>query len=114
MSDDFAFPYEKILHEVAPHVHDAQNAWLAAIDSMTTLDRKTHELIRMVCTAVLRNHEGTQRHAMLAHEAGASWDEVVCALLLTEPAFGIAPAVEALPHAQEGFASAATIEEDEE
>ena len=109
---EYGFPYEKLLHEVAPHVHDAQNAWLAAIDSLTILDRRTHELIRLVCTAVLRNHEGVSRHAQFAAEAGATWDEVVCALLLTEPAFGIAPAVEALPHARRGYEAADEPEPD--
>ena len=115
MSDEpeFAFPYEKVLHEVAPQVHAAQSAWLAAIDSLTTLDRRTHELIRLVCTALVRNQTGVERHARLAAEAGASWEEIACALLLTEPGFGLVPAVESLPHARRGFESAGELEQDD-
>ena len=74
-----------------PGLHEAQNAWLAQIDSLRAPDRKTHELIRMVCTVILRNPPGVQRHAMLAAEVGATWEEVAGSIVLTEPAFG-APA----------------------
>ncbi len=68
---DWNFPFEGPLHEVFPALHEAQNAWLAQIDSLQAPDRKTHELIRMVCTVILRNPEGVQRHAMLAKEVGS-------------------------------------------
>jgi alkylhydroperoxidase/carboxymuconolactone decarboxylase family protein YurZ len=105
-SDDWNFPFEKHLHEVAPAVHEAQNAWMASIDSLRALDRKTHELIRMVCTVVLRNSPGIERHAMLAAEVGATWEEIATAILLTEPAFGLLRAVEAFPSARRGFNAA--------
>ena len=54
----------------APALHEAQNAWLAQIDSLRAPDRKTHELIRMVCTVIVRNPPGVHRHAMLAAEVG--------------------------------------------
>ena len=85
MSDEqeWVFPYEKHLHEVAPALHEAQNAWMAEIDSLRAPDRKTHELIRMVCTVIARNPEGIVRHAMLAREVGATWDDIVGSLMLT-------------------------------
>jgi hypothetical protein len=100
---DWNFPFEGPLHEVFPSLHEAQNAWLSQIDSLRAPDRKTHELIRLVCTVILRNPPGVQRHAMLAREVGASWDEVVGSIMLTLPGFGLLPAVEALPHARKGF-----------
>ena len=112
--NDFAFPYEKFLHEVAPGLHEAQNAWLAEIDSLSAPDRKTHELIRMVCTAILGSGAGVERHAMLAGEFGASWAEIVGSLLLTEPSFGISRAVEALPHARKGWNAAQELETETE
>ena len=119
MADDEAddeegwnFPFEKHLHAVAPAVHEAQNAWLASIDSIRALDRKTHELIRMVCTVILRNPEGVQRHAMLAKEVGATWEELVGSIMLTLPGFGLLPAVAALPYARRGFDSAPESETD--
>src|SRR5437660_7146386 len=103
---DWVFPSEKHLHKVAPGLQEAQNAWMAQIDSLRAPDRKTHELIRMVCTVILRNPEGVQRHAMLAAEVGATWEEIAGSVLLTEPAFGLLRAVEALPYARKGFNAA--------
>jgi alkylhydroperoxidase/carboxymuconolactone decarboxylase family protein YurZ len=81
----------------------AQNAWMASIDSLRAPDRKTHELIRMVCTVIARQPGGVQRHARLAAEVGATWDEIAGSILLTEPAFGIVLAIQALPAARRGF-----------
>jgi AhpD family alkylhydroperoxidase len=106
VTEEWTFPYEPALHEVAPALHAAQSAWLAAIDSLPQLDRKTHELIRLVCTAIRENDDGVERHARLATEAGATWDELVAALMLTQPAFGLLPAVEALEPARRGHEAA--------
>ena len=103
---DWVFPFEKHLHALAPGLHEAQNAWLSQIDSLTSPDRKTHELVRMVCTVVLRNPEGVKRHAMLAAEVGATWEEIAGSILLTQPSFGLLPALEALPHARKGWHAA--------
>lgn len=99
---EWTFSYEGSLHEVFPALLDAQRGWLAAIDSLDALDRKTHELIRLVCMVLARNPAGVRRHAQLAAEVGASWEEVCAALILTEPGFGVLAAVEALPHARAG------------
>jgi alkylhydroperoxidase/carboxymuconolactone decarboxylase family protein YurZ len=103
---EWVFPFEKHLHAVAPGVHEAQNAWMARIDSLTAPDRKTHELIRMVCMVVLGNEQGVERHARLATEVGAEWDELLGSIMLTVPGFGLARAVEAMPAARRGFDSA--------
>jgi alkylhydroperoxidase/carboxymuconolactone decarboxylase family protein YurZ len=100
---DWTFPIERYLHEVAPGIHESQSAWLAQIDSLRAPDRKTHELIRMACSVILRNPAGVERHSMLASEVGASWEEIAGSVLLTEPAFGLLRAMEALPHARAGF-----------
>ena len=103
VGDEWVFPFEAELHAFAPGLHEAQNAWLAQIDSLRAPDRKTHELIRMVCTVILRNPPGVQRHAMLAAEVGATWEEIAGSIVLTQPAFGLLSAVEALPHARRGW-----------
>ena len=51
----------------------------------------------MVSTVVARQPGGVQRHARLAAEVGATWDEIAGSILLTEPAFGIVLAIQALP-----------------
>jgi alkylhydroperoxidase/carboxymuconolactone decarboxylase family protein YurZ len=103
LGESWPFRYEQYLNQWAPGVLQAQNAWLASIDSLRAPDRKTHELIRMVCTVILRQSAGVQRHARLAAEVGATWDEIAGSILLTEPAFGILSAVEALPAARRGY-----------
>jgi hypothetical protein len=110
--EDWSFPFEGPLHEVFPALHEAQNAWMSQIDSLRAPDRKTHELIRLVCTVILRNPQGVARHAGLAREVGASWDEVLGSIMLTLPGFGLLPAVEAIPHARKGFDAAPEPEEE--
>ncbi len=113
--DVWPFPSERFLNQWAPGVLQAQNAWMASIDSLRAPDRKTHELIRMVCTVIARQPGGVERHARLAAEVGATWDEIAGSILLTEPAFGIVLAIQALPSARRGFkqGSAGTDEEDD-
>jgi alkylhydroperoxidase/carboxymuconolactone decarboxylase family protein YurZ len=108
-ADVWPFPSDRFLQEWAPGLQSAQNSWLSAIDSLRAPDRKTHELIRMVCTVILRQSAGVERHAMLAAEVGATWDEIAGSILLTEPAFGILLAVEALPAARRGFKRGVTL-----
>lgn len=102
-AEEWIFPFEAELHAVSPPLHDAQSAWMSQIDSLRAPDRKTHELIRMVCTVIRRNPPGVARHAMLAAEVGATWEEVAGSIVLTEPAFGLLNVVEALPWARRGW-----------
>ena len=109
---DWTFPFEEPLHEVFPQLHEAQNAWMAQIDSLKAPDRKTHELIRLVVTVGLRNPPGVQRHARLAREVGATWEEILGSIMLTVPGHGLLPAVAAIPHARAGYEAAREAEPD--
>lgn len=109
---DWNFPFEEPLHEVFPQLHEAQNAWMAQIDSLRAPDRKTHELIRMAVTVVLRNPAGVSRHAQLAREVGATWEEILGSVMLTVPGVGLLPAVEAIPHARIGYETAREAEQE--
>jgi alkylhydroperoxidase/carboxymuconolactone decarboxylase family protein YurZ len=109
---DWNFPFEEPLHEVFPALHEAQNAWMSQIDSLAAPDRKTHELIRMVVTVMLRNSEGVQRHARLSREVGATWDEILGSIMLTTPGAGLLPAVQAVPHERRGDEEAREAESD--
>jgi hypothetical protein len=111
--DPFTFRWEAPVHEVFPSLHEAQSAWLGQLDSLSAPDRKTAELVRMACSVIARSPGGISRHAMLAREVGASWDDVVGSIMLTTPSFGILPAVEALPHAKRGFDRAPEVETDD-
>jgi alkylhydroperoxidase/carboxymuconolactone decarboxylase family protein YurZ len=110
-ADDAAwtFRWEAPVHEAFPALHDAQAAWLATVDSLTAPDRRTHELIRMVCQVVLRNPAGIERHARLAAEVGATWDDVLGSIMLTAPAFGVLVATQALDPARAGYDAAAIV-----
>jgi alkylhydroperoxidase/carboxymuconolactone decarboxylase family protein YurZ len=109
---DWNFPFEEPLHEVFPQLHAAQNAWMAQIDSLTAPDRKTHELIRLAVTVGIRNPEGVRRHARLAREVGASWEEILGSIMLTVPGHGLLPAVAAIPHARRGYEEALEAEQE--
>ena len=108
--EDFLYPYEAALHEAFPRYHDVQSEWLSALDSLTALDRKTHELVRLALAASRLNRSGIERHARFATEMGATWPELCEAILLTSPAYGVLPAAEAIPVAKAAFDSAAMPE----
>jgi len=65
--DVWPFPSERFLGEWAPGVLQAQNAWMASIDSLRAPDRKTHELIRMVCTVIARQPGAATSRARRGH-----------------------------------------------
>ena len=109
---DWTFPFEEPLHDVFPGLHDAQSAWLAAIDSLHAPDRKTHELIRMAVSVGLRNPAGVERHARLAREVGATWEEILGSIMLTVPGHGLLPAVEAIVPARAGYETAREAEQE--
>jgi alkylhydroperoxidase/carboxymuconolactone decarboxylase family protein YurZ len=100
------FAFEEPFHAEFPELHEALSAFMSQVDSLRAPDRKTHELIRMVCTVILRNAQGTQRHAQLAAEVGAKWEEIFGSILLTIPGFGLLPAVQAIQWARKGFDAA--------
>ena len=100
---EWSFSYEGPLHEVFPALHEAQSAYLGAIESLEALDRKTHELIRLAVGVVARSRGAISRHARLAAEVGATWEEIAASIVLTQPSFGVLPGAEALPIAREGY-----------
>ena len=91
------------IQEAFPAAAAGLSAYLSALDDLPGLDRRTHELVRLACTVVLRSGPGVQRHAQLAAEFGASWQEVLGVLVLTQPSFGLVPAREMLPFARAGY-----------
>jgi alkylhydroperoxidase/carboxymuconolactone decarboxylase family protein YurZ len=106
-------PYYVELHDAFPALDAAQRAWMSQVDSMAAPDRKTHELVRLACTVILRSGDGVARHAQRAAEVGATWEEIAGTVLLTQPGFGLLPAVEAMPHARKGFEQAEPPEADD-
>jgi len=109
---DWNFPFEEPLHEVFPQLHAAQNAWLAQLDSLSAPDRKTHELIRLAVTVGIQTPEGVRRHARLAREVGATWEEILGSIMLTVPGHGLSSAAAAIPHARRGYEEAREAEQE--
>jgi len=91
------------VRDLFPALRAAQSAYLGQIDSLPAPDRRTHELIRLVCSVVLRHPPGVERHAQFAAELGASWDDIVGSMVLTQPGFGLVPSLDAMPHARAGY-----------
>lgn len=111
---EWTFAWEAPVHEAFPALHEAQSAWLSSIDSLGAPDRRTHELIRLACVVIARDKQGVERHAMLAAELGASWDDVVGSIMLTTPAFGILGAAQAMPAARTGYEAGVRARADDE
>jgi alkylhydroperoxidase/carboxymuconolactone decarboxylase family protein YurZ len=109
---EFLYPYETALHEAFPRLHDIQSEWLSALDSLTALDRKTHELVRLALAASRLNRSGVERHARFATEVGATWPEICEAIVLTSPAYGMLPVATAIPIAKQAFESTTPSEVD--
>ncbi len=110
---EWSFRWEAPVHEVFPALHAAQSAWLAEVDELPAPDRKTRELIRLVCNVALRSTAGVERHARLATEYGVTWDELLGAILLTAPSFGMLPAVEMIDAARKGHDTAASVSDED-
>jgi len=111
-AEDWVGVVDAQLDELAPGLREAQATWMAHIDSLRAPDRKTHELVRMVCMVVRRNPQGVAHYAMLAAEVGASWEDVAGCVLLTQPAFGLLNVVEALPWARRGWERGAALDDE--
>ncbi|MGI9579119.1 MAG: carboxymuconolactone decarboxylase family protein [Microthrixaceae bacterium] len=105
MNDEFRDEFPS-MQEAFPAATDALSGYLADLEDLPALDNRTKELVRLACTVALRHGVGVQRHAQLAAEFGASWEDVLGVLVLTQPSFGLVPAREMLPFAKEGFQAA--------
>ena len=107
---DRSLPFQGPLRETFPALHEAQNAYLARIDSLPAPPRRAHELVRLAYSVSARASAAVERHAQLAHEVGATWDDVMGTIMLSVPSLGLLPAAEAIPAARRGFDAAPDAE----
>ncbi|MCZ7531372.1 MAG: hypothetical protein M5U31_14180 [Acidimicrobiia bacterium] len=112
VSDDAtrSLPFHDPLRDAFPALHEAQNAYLARIDSLPAPDRRAHELVRLAYSVSARASAAVERHAQLAHEVGATWEDVMGTIMLSIPSLGLLPATEAIPAARRGFDAALDAE----
>ena len=102
MNDDFRDEFPS-MQDAFPAATDSLSGYLADLEDLPALDNRTKELVRLACTVALRHGAGVQRHAQLAAEFGASWEDVLGVLMLTQPSFGLVPAARDAPLRQGGI-----------
>ncbi len=52
-------PETPSLRDTFPALREAQSVYLGQIDSLQSPDRKTHELVRLACSVILRHPLGS-------------------------------------------------------
>ncbi len=113
MSDQYVREELPTMRETFPAAADQLSGYLAQLEDLPGVDNKTKELVRLACATALRHGPGVQRHAKLATEFGASWQEVLGVMILTQPSFGLVPAREMMPFGRSGYEDAVTAERHE-
>jgi 4-carboxymuconolactone decarboxylase len=96
-------PTEALLRRLALNDENAVHSVLqpdagASVSGVTSLDRKTHALVRLAALLSMpATTESCRLSVELAHAAGASDDEIVSVLVAVAPAVGSARLVAAAP-----------------
>lgn len=95
-------PYE-IFHEELPTLAQRFDHMVEAQIQLPGLDAKTKQLVLIAIQTANRNPRGLRWHAAMARKAGATRDEVLGAVALNLHQSGLAPVLDGLPAAVEGF-----------
>lgn len=80
-------PFQLFVSQAPQHAE----AWMKLIqelDNASVLEKKTEELAYIAVLAALRMENGIPYHVQSAKQAGASREEVICAILVGLPAAG--------------------------
>lgn len=67
------------------------------------LDAKTRQLINIAIQTATRNQRGVFFHSAMARQSGAARDEVIGAVVMNLHLSGLAPVLDCLPAALEGY-----------
>jgi AhpD family alkylhydroperoxidase len=95
-------PMELFARE-CPALAKALEGVIDAQRSMVGMDDKTRQLVNLAIQTANRNPAGVFFHSHWAREAGASREEVIGAVAMNLHLSGLAPVLECLPAAIEGF-----------
>lgn len=87
----------KELQETRPEVFKALMQLVSTINTTSTLDEKTKNLIIVSVQTVLQNVSAAKAHAQAAKKAGATKDEIIDAILTILPAAGVPAILNVLP-----------------
>lgn len=93
--------FQTFLSEAPEH----SRTWMEAVhklDAVSRLDKRTEEIAYIAILAAVGLESGIPFHVKSAKESGATWDEIISAILLGLPAVGNR-VIQALPIALEAF-----------
>ncbi len=98
-------PYE-IFQKECPELAERFNNLVEVQRSLKGLDPKTKQLINIAIQTATKNPRGVRLHAVMAHQAGATRDEVTGAVVMNLHLTGLVTVLECLPAALEGLEEA--------
>ncbi len=89
----------------APGVAASYNALIESIQALDGLDEKTRHLVYIGIVAALGNEIAVMYHVPMARAAGASWNEVRDAIMITLTVSGLSGVARCLPVAKKAWDS---------
>jgi alkylhydroperoxidase/carboxymuconolactone decarboxylase family protein YurZ len=98
-------PYE-IFRQECPELAERFSNLVEVQRSLQGLDQKTKQLINVAIQTAIRNSQGVRMHAVLAHEAGATREEIVGAVVMNLHLTGLVTVLDCLPAALAGIEAA--------
>jgi AhpD family alkylhydroperoxidase len=101
-------PYE-IFQKECPELAERFNNLVEVQRTLKGLDPKTKQLINIAIQTSTKNSRGVKFHAILAHRAGATRDEIIGAVVMNLHLTGLVTVLECLPAALEGIEEAQSL-----
>jgi len=98
-------PYEMFQKE-CPELAERFNNLVEVQRTLNGLDAKTKQLINIAIQTSVRNSEGVRLHAIMAHKAGATKEEIVGAVVMNLHLTGLVTVLDSLPAALDGIDTA--------
>ena len=98
-------PYEMFQKE-CPELAERFNNLVEVQRTLNGLDAKTKQLINIAIQTSVRNSEGVRLHAIMAHQAGATKEEIVGAVVMNLHLTGLVTVLDSLPAALDGIDTA--------
>ncbi len=95
-------PFELFQTEL-PDLADAFDSLVEAQIAHEGLDPRTKQLVNIAIQTANRNPRGVLWHAMMAHQGGASREEILAAVAMNLHLSGLAVVLESLPAAVRGI-----------
>ncbi|WP_321507274.1 carboxymuconolactone decarboxylase family protein [uncultured Methanoregula sp.] len=95
-----------VFQKECPELAERFNNLVEVQRTLNGLDAKTKQLINIAIQTSTRNAEGVRMHAFMAHEAGATKEEIVGAVVMNLHLTGLVTVLDCLPAALDGLDAA--------